>query len=261
MAAVADEPRPWTVADRPAKRSYSVRFRLLAAMAASALVLVVIGWALSRPEQTLLGAAPAPTRAGAETPTPTTSESARPSATPSITPSLRSTPTPRPTATAVASPTPTPVPTPAPLQLVAGTTRSLESINLAGAYLATNGSYLDLVAISAGSTAGARQSASFAVVAGLADADCVTFRAANGRYLRHRDYRLRLDPFADTDLFRQDATFCVRPGSSAGSVSFESVNYPGWYLHRRGTQLWLDALVDSAAFRSDCSFRVALALA
>ena len=34
----------------------------------------------------------------------------------------------------------------------------------------------------------------------------------------------------DTPLFDGDATFCVRPGTTAGSVSLESANYPGWFL-------------------------------
>ncbi|EFH28215.1 alpha-L-arabinofuranosidase [Streptomyces sviceus ATCC 29083] len=63
----------------------------------------------------------------------------------------------------------------------------------------------------------------------------------------------------DTDdrsaIFRKDTTFCPRPGSTAGSVSLESYNYPGRYLrHRDNLQLWLDPSENTAAYRASRSF-------
>ncbi len=105
------------------------------------------------------------------------------------------------------------------------------------------------------SGAAARRQATFEVVAGFADAGCVSLRAGDGRYLRHSSWRLRLSPDDGTELFRGDATFCVRPGSAPGSLLLESSNYPGWFVHRRGTELWVDHADGSAAFRADSTFR------
>ena len=106
-----------------------------------------------------------------------------------------------------------------------------------------------------GSDAEGRQRATFEVVPGLADTGCVSFRAQDGRYLRHLSWRIRLSPDEGTDLFRGDATFCVREGSVPDSVSLESSNYPGAFLVHRGTELWVDFSDGSPGFRSDASFR------
>jgi hypothetical protein len=98
-------------------------------------------------------------------------------------------------------------------------------------------------------------------ITGLAKAGCFTFRSANGRYLRHASWRFRLDPDQGTPLFRSDATFCVKDGAVAGSITLEASNYPGWFLHRRGSELWVDQAETSAAFRAESSFRVRPALA
>jgi hypothetical protein len=63
------------------------------------------------------------------------------------------------------------------------------------------------------------------VVAGLAAADGVSLRAADGRYLRHRGFRLRLDAADGSALHKKDSTFLVRPAAE-GAFRLESVNYP-----------------------------------
>jgi hypothetical protein len=94
----------------------------------------------------------------------------------------------------------------------------------------------------------------FTVVDGLADASCFSFRAPNGKYLRHYDYRLRFDKLDDTDLYRKDATFCPLDGSPAGTVRLRSVNYPDYVIHGRGSRLYIDKRDDSDAFDADSSF-------
>jgi hypothetical protein len=94
------------------------------------------------------------------------------------------------------------------------------------------------------------------VVAGLADPDCYSFVASNGDYLRHRYFRARLATSDGSTLFKQDATFCPRPGSKSGSVSLEAYNYPGDFLRARGTELWLDPHEDSADYAAESSFFV-----
>lgn len=99
------------------------------------------------------------------------------------------------------------------------------------------------------------------MVTGLADPRCFSFRASNGRYFRHASWRFRLDPDQGTPLFRGDATFCIGNGATAGTVTLEASNYPGWFLHHRGNQLWVDQTDGSRAFRVETSFRLRAALA
>ena len=94
------------------------------------------------------------------------------------------------------------------------------------------------------------------VVPGLADGSCFTFRLDDGRYLRHFDYRLRFDATDDSDLFRNDATFCPDPAAPAGTVRLASKNYPDHVVHRRGTELYIDEPDGSDGFTADSSFAV-----
>jgi hypothetical protein len=142
------------------------------------------------------------------------------------------------------------------VSLVPGRPVSLESADGPGTYVTTSDDLGYLAPVRATSDAAARRQATFTAVAGFADADCFSFRSANGRYLRHSSWRLRLDLDQGTALFRGDATFCVRDGASAGTVSLESSNYPGWFVHHRENRLWVDQTNGSAAFRTETSFRL-----
>lgn len=133
---------------------------------------------------------------------------------------------------------------------------SLEAVTAPGKFVATADDLGVLTLVDAGSADPVRQQAVFEVVAGLADPSCLSFRAPDGRYLRHMMWRLRLTADERTALFRGDATFCVKAGAVDSSVSFESSNYPGWYLRHRNDELWVDQSNGSAAFRADSSFLV-----
>ncbi|GIG00964.1 sigma-70 family RNA polymerase sigma factor [Catellatospora citrea] len=133
---------------------------------------------------------------------------------------------------------------------------SLEAGDGTGLFVTTTAALGVLTPLSSASSISARQQATFLVVAGLADPKCFSFRSPDGRYLRHASWRLRLNPNEGTALFEGDATFCVRPGSSATTVLLESSNYPGWFLHRRGSELWVDQTDGTAAFRAASSFRI-----
>ncbi|WP_234439868.1 AbfB domain-containing protein [Streptomyces bicolor] len=112
--------------------------------------------------------------------------------------------------------------------------------------------YLDPVTSS--STTAVKQSATFTIVPGLADSKCYSFRDASGRYLRHKDLRIRADASNGTTLFNKDATYCARPGPTTGSVSLESYNYPNHYLRHSFYELRIDRYQDNATFRADSSF-------
>ncbi|MFF5701144.1 sigma-70 family RNA polymerase sigma factor [Streptomyces sp. NPDC012794] len=172
----------------------------------------------------------------------------------------------------VAAPTaggPTPVPSSTPTSAgppsaspsaAAGTVplgaQSLESVDEPDLYLTYSGDFATLGGVSASSSAQARQRVTFTVVRGLADTRCVTFRAADGRYLRHHLLRLRLSTDDGSELFRKDATFCPRPGAVAGSVTLHSHNYPGSVIRHRDGGIWLDGSDGTRAFAGQASFVV-----
>lgn len=169
-------------------------------------------------------------------------------------------PTPTPSrTTASAEPSPT-RPSPASPSAAAGTVplgaQSLESVDQPGLFATYAGDFVTLGPVSASSSAQARQRGTLTVVGGLADPRCVTFRAADGRYLRHHYLRLRLSTDDGSALFREDATFCPRPGAVAGSVTLHAHNYPGSVLRHRDGGIWLDGSDGTRAFAGQASFIV-----
>ncbi|MFK4068661.1 sigma-70 family RNA polymerase sigma factor [Streptomyces sp. NPDC029674] len=176
------------------------------------------------PEHRAPGAAAAPT-AGTTTPAPSaTSATSAPSVTsaPSATPSQSG-------------------PAVVPLGV-----RSLESVDRPGQFLTYDG---DFATLSSGEAA-------FTVSKGLADSRCVTFRAGDGRYLRHHYLRLRLSADDGSRLFREDATFCPRPGTVDGSVTLYAHNYPGSALRPRDGSIHLDGFNGTRTFTGQASFVV-----
>ncbi|MET7392903.1 sigma-70 family RNA polymerase sigma factor [Dactylosporangium sp. NPDC005572] len=129
---------------------------------------------------------------------------------------------------------------------------SFESGAVPGLYLGTDGQFGILVAASSSTQRGR---ATFQVVPGLSNAGCYSFRAANGQYLRHSMWRLRLSADEGSFVFRGDATFCATV-TDGGEVFLESANYRGHFIHRQKDQLWVDKADGSAAFRADSAFRL-----
>lgn len=134
--------------------------------------------------------------------------------------------------------------------------RSLESVNFPGHYVRHLDYLGRLDPVAAGSTAQVKSDATFTVVNGLASPSCHSFQAANGRFLRHRDWRVRLEANTGDATFRADATFCAVPGSVPGSVSLTPFNHPDRRLRHRNHELWVDVRQDTALFRADSSFRL-----
>ncbi|MEV0568325.1 sigma-70 family RNA polymerase sigma factor [Dactylosporangium sp. NPDC050588] len=144
--------------------------------------------------------------------------------------------------------------------LAPGRTVSIESAHEPGLFVTTVDGLGVLAAVPADGDAAQRRRATFTVLAGLADPACFTFRADDGRFLRHASWRFQLSRDEGTPLFRGDATFCTRAGAAAGTVVLDAQIYPGWFLHHRGEQLWVDQDDGTAAFRAECSFRIRPAL-
>ena len=108
--------------------------------------------------------------------------------------------------------------------------------------------------VTASSGVSERRRATFTVVRGFADAQCYSLRTSDGRYLRHSYLRLRLSADDGTQLFREDATFCAKPGSAAGSVTLQSHNYPGSVLRARDGGIYLDGSDGTPEFARASSF-------
>jgi GH43 family beta-xylosidase len=134
--------------------------------------------------------------------------------------------------------------------------RSLESVNYPGSYVRHQDSLGRLDPVTAGSPTQTKLDATFTVVNGLASPSCYSFQTRAGSFLRHRDWRLRVDANTGDATFRADATFCAVDGSVAGSVSLVSHNYPNRRIRHRDFGLWLDTYADTATFRADSSFRL-----
>jgi RNA polymerase sigma factor (sigma-70 family) len=191
---------------------------------------------------------PAPTpRPPAPIAAPATTKPVRPA--PSSARPVTSTPRPPATTPARSQPAGT-------ISLAPGRSVSLESADVAGTFVTTADDLGTLTRVRSTGDYTARRQATFTAIAGLAKPECFSFRASNGRYLRHASWRLRLDPDQGTPLFRGDATFCIGKGATAGTVTLEASNYPGWYLHHRGNELWVDQTDGSAAFLRETSIRL-----
>ncbi|NBM15649.1 AbfB domain-containing protein [Streptomyces sp. GC420] len=139
--------------------------------------------------------------------------------------------------------------------------KSVQSVNYPDRHWLVHSSGVGLDPVGPGSSAGSRQAATFTVVPGLADPGCHSFSTGDGRYLRHRDFRLRADRDDGSTLFEQDATFCPRASSFPGATMLESYNYRGRFLRHFRFGLRLDPYQHSDIYRADAAFRLVKALA
>ncbi|MFI1509136.1 sigma-70 family RNA polymerase sigma factor [Streptomyces sp. NPDC020597] len=193
---------------------------------------------------------PAPRPAVAAPPSPAV-PSAQPS--PGASVSRTATPTSKPT-TSPSTQVPGAAPTATAGARISGR-HALRSVDDRGDYMIRSGRFGVLGPVGATSSAATRRAAAFTFVPGLADPRCYSLRDAEGRYVRHYAFRIRLDADDGSAIFRKDATFCPRSGSTAGSISLESYNYPGRYLrHRDDLRLWLDPSENTATYRASRSF-------
>jgi hypothetical protein len=109
-------------------------------------------------------------------------------------------------------------------------------------------------------------SATWTVVAGLADATCFSFESVEhvGSYLRQHDSQVALAASDGSDQYKADATWCSRPGLAGAGVSLESKASPGRFLRHKDSRLWaandngqLPGDGDAVAFKQDATWTVA----
>ncbi|MEV4703050.1 AbfB domain-containing protein [Actinoplanes sp. NPDC049316] len=97
--------------------------------------------------------------------------------------------------------------------------------------------------ITAAGSATDKLDATFTVRAGLAGRGCVSLESVNypGRFLRHRDFVIRLDTRQDTPLYAADATFCAVPRGGGRTISLRGWNYPDHFVNEERSALVLTA--------------------
>jgi hypothetical protein len=79
------------------------------------------------------------------------------------------------------------------------------------------------------------------------------------RYVRHTNFDVRIDPNVSP---AQDAQFRLRTGlAGSGTVSFESVNFPGYFLRHVGFDFQLAYSDGTTQFAQDATFRQVAGLA
>lgn len=79
------------------------------------------------------------------------------------------------------------------------------------------------------------------------------------RYVRHSSYAAQIDANVSP---AQDGQWRIVPGlAGTGTVSFQSVNYPGYYLRHKDYVVVLAADDGSATFKADASFKAVAGLA
>lgn len=134
------------------------------------------------------------------------------------------------------------------------------SPGLTDRYLRHASSFARTESVSASSPEGLKLDATFKVVRGLADGNCLSFESRNfpGQYLRHRDFRIRIDISDGSPLFRADATFCPRAAlDGSDNVSFESKNVSGHYIRHRNAEVWLDRKEENELYSQDATWQAA----
>ena len=125
---------------------------------------------------------------------------------------------------------------------------SLESADVSGSFVGTSGDLGTLIAVGPSSSVADRRAVTFVVVFGLADPQCFSFRAVDGRYLRRSAERLRLSEEERTDRFRSDATLCARRGAVPQSIALEFFGRPGSFVRHDGDLIHAGQLDVSGAF-------------
>jgi len=125
---------------------------------------------------------------------------------------------------------------------------SLESADVSEELARASGDVGALIAVGPGSSAADRRAATFVVVSGLADPECFSLRAVDGRYLRRSAERLRLSEAERSDRFRSEATLCARRGAVPQSIALEFFGRPGSFVRHEGEVILAGPLDVSGAF-------------
>ncbi|KND41580.1 MULTISPECIES: AbfB domain-containing protein [Streptomyces] len=136
------------------------------------------------------------------------------------------------------------------------TRKSVQAVNYPDRYWHLSNGAIRLDSVGSYSGGETREDSSFKVVSGLAKSSCYSFKMADGRYVRHQSFRLRVSGNDGSELFRQDATFCPMQSPYSDAVMLQAVNYPDRFLRHKNFELVLDPYGYNTTGRQDFFFRL-----
>ncbi|KAJ7051002.1 alpha-L-arabinofuranosidase B-domain-containing protein [Mycena amicta] len=136
-------------------------------------------------------------------------------------------------------------------------------------YIAHTGSTVNTQVVTSSDTNALKLSASWTVVAGLANSACISFllRDTANSYIRHSGFQLFVNANDGSKLFQEDATYCPQAGLNGQGNSIRSWSYPTHYFRHFNAILYAASNggpsdFDSATlFNDDVSFVVSAAFA
>ncbi|MFD9043594.1 AbfB domain-containing protein [Streptomyces bottropensis] len=136
------------------------------------------------------------------------------------------------------------------------TRKSVQAVSYPDRYWHLSNGAIRLDSVGSYSGGETREDSSFKVVSGLAKSSCYSFKMADGRYVRHQNFRLRVSGNDGSELFRQDATFCPMQSPHSDAVMLQAVNYPDRFLRHKNFELVLDPYGYNTNGRQDFFFRL-----
>ncbi|KAJ7080960.1 glycoside hydrolase family 54 protein [Mycena belliarum] len=136
-------------------------------------------------------------------------------------------------------------------------------------FIAHTGTAVNTQVVTSGSSSALKLSASWNVVTGLANSECVSFESRDtpGSFIRHFNFGLLVNANDGSKQFHEDATFCPRAGLNGQGSSLQSWSYPTRYFRHFNNVLSIarsggPQTFDSAtSFNDDISFVVGAAFA
>ncbi|KAJ7486934.1 family 54 glycoside hydrolase [Mycena latifolia] len=123
-------------------------------------------------------------------------------------------------------------------------------------YITHTGTEVNMQVVNSSSTSALKLSASWNVVAGLANSACVSFESRNttGSFIRHSNFVLLVNANDGSKQFHEDATFCPRAALNGQGNSLRSWNYPAHYFRHFNALLYAASNGGPAKFDATTSF-------
>ncbi|KAJ6517690.1 Arabinosidase B [Mycena vulgaris] len=131
-------------------------------------------------------------------------------------------------------------------------------------YIAHTGTTVNTQVVTSSSTSALKLSASWTVVAGLANSACVSFESRDtpGSYIRHSNFVLLVNANDGTKQFKEDATFCPQTGLNGQGNSIRAWGYPTHYFRHSNNVTYIasnggvNTFDAAASFNDDISWVV-----
>jgi hypothetical protein len=136
-------------------------------------------------------------------------------------------------------------------------------------FIAHTGTAVNTQVVTSSSTSALKLSASWTVVAGLANSACVSFESRDtaNSFLRHANFVLLVNANDGTKQFREDATFCPKAGLNGQGNSIRAWGYPTRSFRHFNNNLFIasnggvNTFDVAASYNDDVSFVVGAAFA